>query len=104
VHPLARFETLRILDEALSNAERHAEAAHVRARLAVDDGVMRLVVEDDGRGLGELRFDDLVARGHFGLVGMRERAAILEGDLQFGAGNNGGTRVTLDVPLQKELS
>jgi signal transduction histidine kinase len=103
VHPLARFETLRILDEALSNAERHADAQHVSARLAVDDGVMRLVVEDDGHGIGELRLDELVARGHFGIVGMRERAEILEGDLKFESRGGGGTRVMLDVPLRKEI-
>ncbi|HYY55584.1 MAG TPA: histidine kinase [Candidatus Dormibacteraeota bacterium] len=102
VHPLARFETLRILDEALSNAERHADAERVSARLAVVDGTMRLVVEDDGHGIGELRLEELVERGHFGVVGMRERAAILDADLRFEQRKEGGTRVVLDVPLEKE--
>ena len=102
VNTLARFETLRILDEALSNAERHADADRVTARLAVNNGHMQLVVEDDGRGIGELRLDELVDRGHFGVVGMRERAAILDGDLRFEQRKEGGTRVVLEVPLQKE--
>jgi signal transduction histidine kinase len=102
VNPLARFETLRILDEALSNAERHADAERVSARLAVEDGTMRLVVEDDGRGIGDLRLDELVERGHFGLVGMRERAAILDGELRFEQRKEGGTRVILNVPLERE--
>jgi signal transduction histidine kinase len=99
VNPLARFETLRILDEALLNAEQHADAARVRARMAVSDGHMRLVIEDDGRGMGDLRLDELVEHGHFGVVGMRERAAILDGELRFERGSEGGTRVVLEVPL-----
>ena len=104
VNPLARFETLRILDEALSNAERHAQAERVNARIAVDDGMMRLVVEDDGRGIGDLRLDELVERGHFGVVGMRERAEILEGELRLEQRKEGGTRIVLDVPLQQKES
>ena len=102
VGTLARFETLRILEEALRNAERHAEARHVSARLTVANGDLRLVVEDDGKGIGAISWDDLAKDGHFGLVGMRERAALLDGELTVGGRPSGGTRVVVQVPLRKE--
>ncbi len=99
---LARFETLRILEEALRNAERHADATHVTALVAVADGQLRLEVQDDGKGIGELSWEDLADSGHFGLVGMRERAALLDGDLRLERRATGGTRVVVELPLRRE--
>lgn len=96
---LARFEVLRVLDEALENAERHANGTGTHARLAVDDSALHLVVEDDGRGIGPIAWTELASQGHFGLLGMRERAALLDADLRLEARSGGGTRVSLDVPL-----
>ncbi len=101
VGTLARFETLRILDEALRNAERHADATRVSARVAVGDSHLRLVVEDDGKGVGLLSWDELATRGRFGLVGMRERATLLDGELTLEPVASGGTRVVVEVPLRK---
>lgn len=99
VDALARFEVLRVLEEALRNAERHADAAHVAAQLTVDDRGLHLVVEDDGAGIGTIPWTDLAAGSHFGLLGMRERALLLGGDLSVAPRPEGGTRVALDVPL-----
>ena len=96
---LARFEVLRVLDEALENAERHANGTRTHARLAVDGSALHLVVEDDGRGIGPVAWTELASQGHFGLLGMRERAALLDADLRLEARSGGGTRVSLDVPL-----
>ncbi len=96
---LARFEVLRILEEAVRNVERHAAATHVTARVAVDDGRLRLIVEDDGKGIGPLSWSELAATGHFGLVGMRERAHLLDGEVRVERRPGGGTRVALEVPL-----
>jgi len=96
---LARFEVLRVLDEALENAERHANGTRTHARLAVDESALHLVVEDDGRGIGPIRWTELASQGHFGLLGMRERAALLDADLRLEPLSGGGTRVSLDVPL-----
>jgi signal transduction histidine kinase/ligand-binding sensor domain-containing protein len=67
-------ELLRIAGEALHNALRHAQATHVDVHLVAEADRVQLRVQDDGRG-----FDPQAARGpgagHFGLVGMRERAA-----------------------------
>ncbi len=102
VDTLARFETLRILDEALRNAERHAEATRILARVAVADGHLRLVVEDDGKGLEAFSWEDTAASGHFGLVGIRERAALLDGELTLEPAEGRGTRLVVEVPLRRE--
>ncbi|MER5716498.1 sensor histidine kinase [Streptomyces sp. NPDC002132] len=84
----------RIVQEALTNVVRHAGAG--RCRVTIDYGDEELTVEitDDGRGLTE---DD---PGHgFGLVGMRERVALLHGRLTAGPRPEGGYRVAARLPL-----
>ncbi len=86
----------RVLQEALTNVARHAEATTVAVRLAVSDSTLRLEIEDDGRGI------DVSASGHpysLGLVGMRERVRLLRGELSIASRPGGGTRVTVTVPL-----
>jgi signal transduction histidine kinase len=96
---LARFEILRIVEEGLRNAERHAGAHEVVARIAVHGGVVDLQVEDDGRGLTDIRWDELARRGCYGLIGIRERAALLRGTISVGRGGLGGTLVRVAFPL-----
>lgn len=97
---LARFEVLRILEEAVRNVERHAGASHMTARVAVDDGRFRLVVEDDGKGIEAVAWSDLATTGHFGLVGIRERALLLDGEVRVEPRPGGGTRLALEFPLE----
>ena len=99
--PRIEVGVFRIAQEALANAAQHARAKSVGLRLAVDDnlvpeGRLRLLIEDDGRG-----FDPSEpASGHYGLLGMRERARLLGGQLQFASAPDAGTRVELSVPLR----
>ncbi len=99
---LARFEILRIVEEGLRNAVRHADARRIVARVTVRDGRVRLEVEDDGRGVGEVRWDELGREGRYGLIGMRERAALLRGTLNVERGMEGGTIVRVDFPVAAE--
>ena len=99
VGTLARFEVVRVLEEAVRNARRHAAATKVTAGLRVDDHALHLVVEDDGKGIAPISWPDLASQGHFGLLGMRERALLLDGELSITACPGGGTRLALDVPL-----
>ena len=72
-----REQLLRVLDEALANVASHADARHVWVQFADSAGELSLRVIDDGRG-----FDPAAMReGHYGLVGMRERAALIGGEL-----------------------
>jgi signal transduction histidine kinase len=87
---------IRILTEALTNAEKHAGASHVSVRLTRDDdGTLELTVEDDGHG-----FDPAapVAGGHLGLEVMRRRAHDAGGELALATRPGDGTTVSLRLP------
>ncbi len=86
----------RVAQEALANAARHANAGSVVVRLARQNGRVELTVSDDGSGFA---FDD--AGGGLGLVGMRERALLVGGDLRIESRPSLGTRVRLTIdPLR----
>jgi two-component system, NarL family, sensor histidine kinase UhpB len=85
----------RVAQEALSNAVHHSGAERLDVNLTRRDGVVELVVADDGRGF---TFDQ-ATRG-LGLAGMRERALLVNGDLQVESRPQVGTRVRLLVPIE----
>jgi signal transduction histidine kinase len=84
----------RVLQEALANIARHAGAHLVCVRLFTLRGQLCLLVEDDGVGIDERS----IAKG-FGLRSMRERAAALGGTVDVRQRVEGGTRVTLKIPV-----
>ena len=94
-----RLALYRIAQEALNNAVQHAEAARVEVALAADGPALVLTVEDDGVGPPADAALDYAARGHYGLLGMQERADLLRATLAVGRGPLGGTRVALTVPV-----
>lgn len=88
----------RIAQEALSNVLRHAQATHAFLRLQFDPEEIRLDVKDDGVGFQVPNSPtDFASSGHFGLLGMRERADLIGGrlDVQSGAGQGTRLRVRL---------
>ena len=98
-------EVLSIAREALFNAARHAEASSVRLLLDYDARTFLLEVRDDGRGLPSEcvagTAAGLPARpGHYGLVGMRERAAAIGATCSLATPAGGGTVVRLQMPAQ----
>ena len=101
IGPLARFEILRMVEEGLRNAERHAGATQIVARIALHDGHVRLEVEDDGRGIDAdgFHFERLADQGRYGLIGLRERAELLRGTLTIERRPEGGTLVRVMFPL-----
>ena len=85
----------RIVQESLTNVVKHARARHVSILLARRDGLIKAVVEDDGQG-----FDPAEQTPEaFGLVGMRERLALLGGRLEVESGSEGGTTVAAEVRM-----
>ena len=84
----------RVAQEALSNAIRHSGARHLKVRLARQNGSFELDVGDDGHGF---TFDD--SSTGLGLPGMRERALLVNGDLQVTSRADSGTSVRLRVPI-----
>jgi len=90
----------RIVQEAMTNAHKHAAAAHVTVGLVAEEQWINLLITDDGRG-----FDpELVAQetragsGHFGLAGMSERVRLLGGSLCILSEPGAGTHIEVSVP------
>jgi len=99
--PLPRLvedNLLRIGQEAVNNAVRHAQPQRIFVNLVFDTGRVQLSVQDDGQG-----FDNQSASngraGHFGLIGMRERAEQIGGTLSIHSIEGSGTEVVADVPV-----
>jgi signal transduction histidine kinase len=85
----------RIVQESLTNVVKHARARRVSILLARKDGAIKAVIEDDGQG-----FDPAEeATEGFGLVGMRERLALLGGRLEIESSDDAGTTVAAEVPV-----
>ena len=91
-------EVLRIAQESLTNAQRHAQATHITLDLRYHSNHLTLTITDDGRGFNPSDAT-LPAQGHFGLQGMRERAAQINATLTIKSGPETGTTITLDVPI-----
>ena len=89
----------RITQEALHNAIQHADASEIAVRLTQYPDRLRLTVTDDGRGItGGVEAARFVAQGHFGLAGMRERAAMIGGKLDVQTATDYGTVVIFELP------
>jgi signal transduction histidine kinase len=88
----------RIVQEALSNTIKHADAEHAHVRLRYGSAEVEVDVTDDGRGVRP----QSNGHGGHGLVGMRERVAMLGGRLEAGYRADGGFEVRATLPLEPE--
>jgi NarL family two-component system sensor histidine kinase YdfH len=92
-----REHALRVVSEGLTNVARHAQASHVWIRLTSGNGCLEVEVRDDGVG-----FDPAAVAaqsGHYGLLGVRERARLAGGTLVVESAPRKGTTLRLSVPL-----
>ncbi|TAK72618.1 MAG: HAMP domain-containing protein [Betaproteobacteria bacterium] len=87
-----QIHVLQVVREALTNVEHHAHARCADVRLAIDQGRVRVTVDDDGVGIRDAE----PPTHHYGLAIMRDRAATLGGILQVAKRPSGGTRVELE--------
>ncbi len=92
-------EAIAIVEEALANVERHASARTIAVETTFNRRRMSITVTDDGIGMAEETIRALRREGHYGLVGMQERAAKLRGTLSVERIAPHGTRVALTVPV-----
>lgn len=97
--PVVENNLLRVGQEAIANALKHSQATRIDVKLEFSDKQFRLIVRDNGRGFKVAKPGS--ADGGFGLVGMRERAAELKGDLAVHSDEH-GTEITLTVPVSGE--
>ncbi len=84
----------RIVQEAVTNVVRHAEATRAQVLISVADGTLVLLIADNGKGASVLQRD-----GHYGVRGMQERAAAHGGEVSFQPGGDGGLVVRVVLPL-----
>ena len=86
----------RVVQEALTNVVRHAHASTASVTVMIVQGRVRALIEDDGVGFDA---DASTTQGHLGLVGMMERAELLDGTFELSSRRHVGTTVLLEVPL-----
>ena len=90
----------RVFEEILTNVARHAQAGNLTVRLTRADDALVLEVDDDGIGIES---GGNANPASLGLLGMRERVAILGGNITFGRGGQGGTKVLMRIPLHGKV-
>ena len=90
----------RIVQEALTNIARHADARHVTLNLYRLDGELLVTIRDDGRGI---RPADMEKAGSLGLVGMRERVWGMQGEIVVASDEPPGTRIDIVLPIRQHL-
>ena len=86
----------RIVQEALTNVTRHANAKHVRVQLTLDTQGLNLNIEDDGQGMADTQ---AVHQG-FGLLGMQERVASVAGHMTISSKLGQGVRLAIKIPKE----
>jgi signal transduction histidine kinase/ligand-binding sensor domain-containing protein len=96
--PLVRDEAYRIAQEAFRNAVQHANASAIEAELMFGDKTFALRIRDDGAGFDPERLEHSERGGHWGVRGMRERAATINGKLEVWSEKGAGTEIELTVP------
>jgi signal transduction histidine kinase len=89
----------RLVQEALTNVTKHARAQNVEVRVHDGDTAIEVLVRDDGRG-----FDSELRTSGFGLVGMRERLALVSGTLDIDTRPDGGTSVRASIPVRRRVA
>lgn len=85
----------RIVQEAVTNIVRHAQASRAHISIGLDGAVLTLTITDNGKGAASLQRE-----GHYGVRGMQERAASHGGEVTFGAAAGGGLEVKVRLPLR----
>lgn len=98
VPPSSAVQLLRIAQEALANVRRHAgDPRHVHVQLAIEDGLLRMTIADDGVGFDPA--SPAPTGHHYGLQVMRQRAAHIGGEVHIASEPGAGTRVIVSAPL-----
>jgi signal transduction histidine kinase len=93
----AEAATFRVVQEALTNVIRHAEATRVGVVVRSEHGLLRISIEDNGKGITE---EQINSAKSLGIVGMRERIARLGGKFNILSGPGKGTRLEIEIPQQ----
>jgi signal transduction histidine kinase len=101
VDPTIATAIYRIIQEALTNVARHSDAARVEVRLRPRDTEVLIEIRDDGRGVTS---QEIGSMRSLGLIGIRERAAVVGGSVRFEGVAGRGTIVSVRIPLTLETT
>jgi two-component system CheB/CheR fusion protein len=96
--PEIKSNLFRIVQEALTNVAKHAEASMINIELALDGPLLRLSVSDDGSGFELARLD---SHG-LGIINMREMAEFSGGSFYLASTPGGGTRISVELPIAEK--
>lgn len=92
----------RLVQEALSNAAKHAYPSYVLVEITYQAQLIKIVVKDNGLGFNVKKISEQANRESFGLVGMRERVELLEGRMEIQSAENQGTTIVIHIPTNVE--
>lgn len=103
-HAMLEIAVFRVIQEALNNAVRHADASRITVRISADARVLRGEIQDDGRGMSprDAGLASGVGRGGLGLGSMRERVLLHGGEFTVTTQESKGTTLAFEVPLSAE--
>jgi signal transduction histidine kinase/ligand-binding sensor domain-containing protein len=101
LNPIVADELFKVGREAISNAFRHAQASSIRVELDYNDRDLRLLLRDNGQGIDERVLIEGKKAGHWGLPGMRERVAHLNGNVRFESQQGTGTTIEVRIPAHR---
>jgi signal transduction histidine kinase len=100
--PVAQINVYRIFQESLTNISRHAQATTIAINIEKQDGFVTCVIQDNGRGFHPQAVGESGEKqGGIGLATMYQRARIAGGRLEIKSYPEGGTQLTLTIPIQK---
>lgn len=104
IRPVISLTVFRIVQEAISNISKHAEAQNAVVNLEFMDKELKLYIYDDGKGfkVEDLEFRSEDTNSGFGLLSMRERIELLSGEFQLNSKPGQGTRLNITIPLVQE--
>jgi signal transduction histidine kinase len=99
--PAAELALFRIAQEAVLNVARHSGGSEAVVQVTFSPGIVKLSIRDDGEGFTPpARVEELAADGHFGLMGMQERAQLVGAQLQIDSSPGRGTHLQVVLPAQ----
>ncbi len=103
--PAVETTLFRIIQEAINNIAKHAEAHHVRIQLEVKSGKITANIEDDGKGFDvDAFFKSRNGVQSLGLLGIQERTKLLDGSFTLKSQVGQGTHLTVEIPLASSPS